>query len=72
MRSTALKLKQVQDEHRFTHQDNFPPGYEPSEEMRHARIAREAHEAANLPGNQGDCDFEEFATRFRLGYSDFA
>ena len=59
MRSAALKK-----------QDQFEEAPESWDAFRR-RVAREAEEACNLPGNNNATDFEEFALKYRLKKSDF-
>jgi hypothetical protein len=64
MRSNALK----KHSHDYT-QDNLPSE---SPEAVRARIAKQAEEAAHLPGNAEAPDFEEFALKYHITSTAFA
>jgi hypothetical protein len=52
-------------------QDNAPSRVE-TLAVDYRRISEVADEAARLPGNKNDTDFEEFILRYRLTRSSFA
>jgi len=64
MRSNALK----KHSHDYA-QDNSPAE---AAEARRQRIAKQAEEAAHLPGNEETPDFEEFTLKYQITVTAFA